>query len=208
MASSTQHWDQIYEDRKPDELSWYQPHAAVSLALIDALGVPPTAPVIDVGGGASTLADDLLARGFNDITVVDLSWVALARTAERLGGAAAHLDLRCGDILSWRANRRYGLWHDRAVFHFLLRADDRARYVRQVRSSLGPDGAVVIGTFASDGPGMCSGLPVMQYDAARLAAQFGDDFETVVERREEHVTPGGVVQPYTWVGLKRRNREG
>ncbi|MGA7987380.1 MAG: class I SAM-dependent methyltransferase [Candidatus Dormiibacterota bacterium] len=196
-----QHWDRRYSGSGPTGVSWYQPEPAMSLALIDRLSVPKEAPVIDVGGGASLLVDRLLARGYTDLTVLDVSSTALAIARERLGDAAPVRWLR-EDILTWQPERRYGLWHDRAVFHFLTHAADQATYLTKMRQAIGDSGALIIATFASDGPERCSDLPVARYDASDLERLL-DGFTVVEAGREEHVTPGGVVQPFTWVAATR-----
>ncbi len=159
-------------------MSWYQPEPAMSLALIDRLRVPKGAPVVDVGGGASLLVDRLVARGYTDLTVLDVSSTALEIARRRLGDTAPVRWLH-EDLLSWQPERRYALWHDRAVFHFLTDAAERAKYLSIVRQTLGDSGALIIATFASDGPERCSGLPVARYDAEGLERLL-DGF-TVVE---------------------------
>jgi hypothetical protein len=185
-------------------VSWYQPEPEMSLALIDRLGVPKPAPVIDVGGGASLLVDRLLARGYMDLDVLDLSLTALEIARRRLGSAAPVRWLH-EDILTWQPDRRYALWHDRAVFHFLTNATDQATYLTTMRQTLGDSGALIIATFASDGPERCSGLPVARYDAIDLERLL-DGFTVVESSREEHVTPGGTVQPFTWIAATRDGR--
>jgi Methyltransferase domain len=182
-------------------VSWYQPEPAISLALIDRLSVPKEAPVIDVGGGASLLVDGLIARGYTDLTVLDVSSTAMEIARQRVGLAASVRWLR-EDILTWQPERRYALWHDRAVFHFLTRSADQATYLTNMRQALGGSGAVIIGTFASDGPERCSDLPVARYDAGDLERLL-NGFTVVEASREGHVTPGGVVQPFTWIAATR-----
>jgi SAM-dependent methyltransferase len=182
-------------------VSWYQPEPAMSLALIDHLSVPVGAPVIDIGGGASLLVDRLLARGHTDLAVLDVSSTALEIARRRLGDTTPVRWLR-EDILSWQPDRRYALWHDRAVFHFLTHAAERARYLTTMRQALGESGALIIATFASDGPERCSGLPVARYDATDLE-QLLDGFTVSESSREEHVTPGGTIQPFTWIAASR-----
>ena len=192
------HWDEAYQARGVDGVSWHQPVPRVSLELIDALGISRSTAVVDVGGGASTLVDHLVARGFEDLTVVDVSARALEATRDRLGPDSRVTFLR-EDLLEWRPARRYELWHDRAVFHFLVREGDRRRYLQALRGALAARAAVVIGTFAPDAPEMCSGLPVVRYSADELVSLLGDRFEPLESRREEHVTPRGRVQPFTWL---------
>ncbi len=192
------HWDAAYSTRGVDGVSWYQAVPEVSLELVDALDISHDAAVIDVGGGASFLVDELSARGFRDLTVVDLSASALDATRGRL---PADAPVRCvrSDLLKWELDRRYDLWHDRAAFHFLVVASDRDRYLATLRRTLAPGGKVIVGTFAEDGPQICSGLPVSRYSAAHLSTALGDAFDVLETRREHHVTPRGAVQPFTWV---------
>jgi SAM-dependent methyltransferase len=195
------HWDEIYGRRLPTEVSWYQDQPTVSLALLDALGVTADQPTVDVGGGASVLVDRLLDRRFADVSVLDVSAAALAHAKKRLAERAELVHWLREDVLTWRPGRRYGIWHDRAVFHFLVEEKERRAYLAALRAALIPEGRVVIGTFAGDGPQQCSGLPVQRYDPRDLAAVFGADFEVVEHRRDEHHTPGGTEQPFTWVGM-------
>jgi Nodulation protein S (NodS) len=181
-------------------VSWYQPEPAMSLALIDRLGVPKSAPVIDVGGGASLLVDRLVAQACTDLTILDVPSTALEIARCRLRDPAVRWLHE--DILTWHPERRYALWHDRAVFHFLTNAKERAKYLAVMRQALGDSGALIIATFASDGPERCSGLPVARYDAIDLERLL-DGFTVVESSREEHVTPGGTVQPFTWIAAHR-----
>ena len=197
------HWDTAY-DRGAATVSWYQPTPTVSLGLVDELAVPVDAAVVDVGGGASTLVDHLLARGHTDVTVLDVSARALAAARSRIGASAAVAWVHA-DLLSWRPERRYDLWHDRAVFHFVVDPADRARYRATLLAVLAPGGAVVLATFAADGPEFCSGLPVARYSPGELADAIGDDFDVVATRRDEHHTPQGVVQPFSWIAARRRD---
>jgi trans-aconitate methyltransferase len=196
------HWDTVYEQRGAEGVSWYQPVASTSLELIDALDVPRDAAVVDVGGGASPLTAGLVERGFTDVSVLDVSKSALDTARERLGPESPVTWLH-EDVLGWRPHRRFDLWHDRAVFHFLTDADDRARYLAVLGSAIRPGGAVVLATFAPDGPEYCSGLPVARHSARQLADALGSvvgrDFRAVHVRREEHTTPAGAVQVFTWV---------
>lgn len=179
-------------------MSWYQPVPAVSLELIERLGVPPEAAVIDVGGGASLLADNLVARGFSDVTVLDISGSALDASRERTS-AGAGITFVQADLLAWHPSRKYDLWHDRAVYHFLVGDDDRETYARTLREAIAPDGFVILATFALEGPPTCSGLPVRRYSAYELAETLGQTFHLVEALREEHATPRGSMQPFTWV---------
>ncbi|HVB83274.1 MAG TPA: methyltransferase domain-containing protein [Rhodanobacteraceae bacterium] len=201
-----QHWQSVYATKDAAHTSWFRPHLDESLRLIDALDLPKDAPIIDVGGGRATLVDDLLARGFGDVSVLDLSAAALADARARLGARGEAVRWLTADATTAvLPPAHYGLWHDRAVFHFLIDADDRARYVANTARSVRPHGHVIVGCFAPDGPERCSGLSVHRYDAAALAAAFAPAFEIVRHSRELHATPAGAVQPFTYVVLQRRH---
>ena len=196
------HWERIYQEKDPTEVSWYQPHPALSLALIQRAVPDRAAPIIDVGGGASTLVDDLLRAGYRDVTVLDLAASALAAARARVEAAglpADRIQWIEGDVLAAPLPRaHYALWHDRAVFHFLTDPAARTRYVARVRESVRPEGAVLVATFAADGPIKCSGLEVARYTPEALHAEFGRGFRLVESQREEHQTPWGTPQAFTY----------
>ena len=192
------YWDDVYDRVGADRVSWFQTDAAVSLSLIAAAGSVQS--VVDIGGGASVLVDELLDTGVPDITVLDLSPQALHLAQQRLGPRAQQVQWLAQDIRTWTPNRRFDLWHDRAVFHFLTEPADRDAYRSALRHALNPGGHLVIGTFAADGPTHCSGLPVARYDPIALAAQF-PDMHVLHTRRTEHVTPSAASQPFTWLLL-------
>lgn len=201
---SKDHWEKVYTTKATDTVSWFQPHAGLSLDLIEASGVSHDAAIIDVGGGASTLVDDLLANGYTDLSVLDLSAAALAAAQMRLGSRASKVQWIEADIT--KANLpacRYDVWHDRAVFHFLTTPEDRAAYVRAVFHSVKPGGHVIVATFAEDGPNQCSGLPVMRYRADELHAEFGEAFSLLSHRKEAHHTPSGTVQQFVYCYCRR-----
>jgi SAM-dependent methyltransferase len=198
-ASSKEHWEHIYRTRQVDEVSWYQEHPDSSLRLIRATGVPKTAKIIDVGGGASRLVDELLADGYSELTVLDVSATALDAARERLGARASTVkwiaaDITRADFLPFE----YDVWHDRAVFHFLASAEDRDSYVSAVLKAVKRGGHVIVATFAEDGPDHCSGLPVMRYSADALHSEFGASFELVAHEKEAHETPRGVIQQFVY----------
>ncbi len=203
MSDRQAHWEDVYTSRGANEVSWYQREPVVSLELVAAAGVGLDAPVIDVGGGASVLVDRLRAAGHQDVTVLDVAGQALAASRSRLGPDAEAVHWIEADLLDWRPARRYRLWHDRAVFHFLTAAADRARYRALLRDALAPDAYLILGVFAADGPDHCSGLPTERYSAERLAGEF-DELRVVRAVREEHATPAGAVQPFTWLLLSAR----
>jgi SAM-dependent methyltransferase len=192
MEDREDHWDAVYAARAPEALTWFEEVPEVSLALIRRYAAPD-AGVIDVGGGASHLPDALLAEGFDALTVLDLSAAALAVSTARLGAAASRVRWVAGDVTRWTPDRAYGLWHDRAVFHFLTDPADQAAYIDAMRRALAPGGHAIIATFAEDGPGMCSNLPVQRYApealAARIEATAPGDFTPVAAQRHVHVTP-------------------
>jgi ubiquinone/menaquinone biosynthesis C-methylase UbiE len=193
------HWEQVYATKEPDQVSWFQEHAAQSLRLINMSGLPRTASVIDVGGGASTLVDDLLANGYASLSVLDLSRAALAAAQQRLGPNADKVKWIEADVTEYEFPvHAYDIWHDRAVFHFLTRPEQRQAYVRAVLRAVKPGGHVIVATFAQDGPEQCSGLPVMRYGADELHAEFGTPFTLLAHEREEHRTPFGAVQSFVY----------
>ena len=197
--SRREHWEQVYRSRPPDRLGWYKPRLQTSLDWIIELSLDANAPIIDVGGGASTLVDDLLDRGYSAITVLDLAAPALDLIKARLGEKGATVNWLCGDVTEIDLpDNAFELWHDRAVFHFLTDAADRARYRSNLCTALRPGGHVIIGTFAPEAPPRCSGLPVQRYDLDLLRETLGDEFELQRHHREMHVTPGGVEQLYLY----------
>lgn len=204
MSERSEHWESVYQSKDAREVSWYRPHLDESLRLIEASGVEKTALIVDVGGGASTLVDDLLARGYTTLTVLDLSEAALSRSRERLGERAEAVRWLVGDATSPLCEEEsVALWHDRAVFHFLTESDAQRAYVAQVYRSVRCGGYVVLGTFALDGPERCSGLPVKRYDAAGLVAVLGEGFELVTSSAETHQTPWESPQSFVYVLCRR-----
>lgn len=198
------HWDEAYGRLGPEGVSWFRDDAGPTLALLDEEGHMPRA-VIDVGGGVSPLARALVARGLADLTVLDISGVALTAARDALGPAAADVTWITADVRNWEPARTWDLWHDRAVFHFMVSEDDRAAYRRALAAALAPGGLVIAATFAPDGPAQCSRLPVRRYDASGLVAALGTDLALVAQRREVHVTPSGTRQPFTWVLARRED---
>ena len=203
---SKQHWEQVYKTKDATSVSWYQEHAQQSLGLIRQTGVQRDAGIIDVGGGASTLVDDLLADGYSNVAVLDLSEAALAAAKQRLGARAQQVSWLVGDITQVNLPRHaYAVWHDRAVFHFLTTAEEREAYVRAVLGAVRPGGHVIVATFAEDGPEKCSGLPVMRYSSDGLHAEFGAPFTLLRHEREEHHTPAGAVQKFIYCMCRKES---
>lgn len=194
-----EHWNHVYSTKATDGVSWFQEHATQSLQFIQATGACKSASIIDVGGGASTLTDDLLTEGYKKITVLDLSGSALSAAKSRLGGRAAAVEWIEADITEVELPRHaYDVWHDRAVFHFLTTPEARHAYVNAVLRAVKPGGHVIVATFAEDGPTQCSGLPVMRYNASELHAEFGSPFQLVRHEREDHHTPFGTTQKFVY----------
>lgn len=199
----SEHWNAAY-DREDDGFSWFQARSEPSLAALEAAAVEPRASVIDIGGGASPLVDGLLERAHRDVAVLDLSERALAAARERLGERASGVTWIVADVMEWKPRRQWDLWHDRAMLHFLVRPGEAERYAEKLSTTLAPGGVAVIGVFGPKGPERCSGLPVRRYSAGQLVALLGAEFELLAAREEEHVTPGGSAQSFTWVTARRR----
>lgn len=198
------HWENVYATKSDTQVSWFQDVPKPSLDLVDALDLAPTASVIDIGGGASRLVDGLIARGFRDLAVLDLSANALAAARARAGDAGDAVEWIVADVTEWEPRRTWDLWHDRAAFHFLVGDAERAAYVRCLRRALAPGGHVIIATFAPDGPEKCSGLPVLRHDTESLAVLLGAEFESVRRFDHAHVTPGGNTQKFQFSLFRRR----
>ena len=193
------HWEHIYETKAPTQVSWYQEHARFSLQYIRNTGIQKTDSIIDVGGGASTLVDDLIADGYQQISILDVSVVALQLARQRLGTRGGGVNWIVADITQADLpEQAYDLWHDRAVFHFLTQASDRQRYIDTVRHAVRVGGHIILATFAPDGPERCSGLDVVRYSPESLHHEFGKDFEVVDSTRETHHTPFGTDQKFIY----------
>jgi len=193
------HWDKIYTTQAPESVSWYRAHLETSLALIERAAASRSANIVDIGGGESTLVDDLLLRGYKNLTVLDVSQTAIEVTKRRMGPAADQVRWLVGDILEIELEpRAYDLWHDRAVFHFLTTQKERIAYVRQVARAVKPGGHVIVSTFGPEGPTKCSGLEVMRYDADSLHDEFGGSFRLVESSKELHQTPSGRTQQFLY----------
>lgn len=196
ITRARDHWESVYSQKRENEVSWYQARPSTSLELIARTGVGHDARIVDLGGGASRLVDALLDSGFHCVTVVDIAAAALERARTRLGDRAVRVGWVTSDVAEWTPDASFDVWHDRAVFHFMVAPQDRKAYIATLRRALRPGGHAIIGTFAPDGPERCSGLPVQRYDPDPLAAELGTDFRLVDSVREEHVTPGGKVQHF------------
>ena len=200
-----EHWEQVYQTKAVDDVSWYQVRPAVSLKLIEDSGVGKDEAIIDVGGGASVLVDFLLEAGFHRLAVLDISETALERARQRLGAAAAQVEWIQADVTHFDPARRFNLWHDRAVFHFLTNKDDRQHYLETSKRTVFPHGHVIIASFAIDGPTKCSGLEVVRYDAASICAELGEDFQLVEQVDETHTTPWETKQKFSYFRFARKD---
>jgi 2-polyprenyl-3-methyl-5-hydroxy-6-metoxy-1,4-benzoquinol methylase len=203
-TAAREHWDLVYQTKAATEVSWYRAHLDTSLGLIEQVAAGPRSAIIDVGGGESTLVDDLLQRGYADITVLDISSMALEATRVRLGQNAQLVHWIAEDATTVDLpEARYDVWHDRAVFHFLTDPAQRGAYVKQVARSVRSGGHVIVGTFGPEGPLQCSGLDVVRYDAHALQAEFGAHFQLLRHLEEIHRTPMGREQPFVWCVWRR-----
>jgi SAM-dependent methyltransferase len=199
VMNSKEHWENVYHTKAPDEVSWYSSHLGTSLKVIEQRAPDRSSPIIDVGGGASTLVDDLVARGYRDVTVLDISETAIGEARKRLGSESERVTWLVGEITTIALKRSaYSVWHDRAAFHFLTGNRERIAYVRQVTKSVRPGGHVIVGTFGPEGPKRCSGLDVVRYDAESLHREFGTQFQLLESSEELHRTPSGAVQQFLY----------
>jgi len=199
-----EHWEQVYSSKPTEKLGWYAPHLQTSLSWITEIGMSLEAPIIDVGGGASTLVDDLLDAGYRSITVLDIARQALSLAKTRLANNADAVSWIAGDVTATDLPAaHFELWHDRAVFHFLTEPEQRRKYRHQLLKALKPEGHLIIGTFAPEAPPKCSGLPVQRYSSERLESALGDEFKLQRQHNEVHVTPGGIEQMYLYCQFRR-----
>lgn len=197
-----QHWQTIYETKQPHEVSWTQEKPQPSLDFISGLDLPKDAAIIDIGGGDSRLADELLDAGFTDITVLDISEKALQHAQKRLGDKASKVRWITSDIVEFAPDTTYDLWHDRAAFHFLTEPAQIQRYVNTVNQCV--KGHLFIGTFSENGPKKCSGLEIKQYNTQTLEQLFAKDFVPVFSLIQDHRTPFDTVQNFVFGGFKRK----
>lgn len=197
------HWDHVWTRRQADEVSWFQARPTLSLQMIRSVA-GPEARIVDVGGGASRLVDHLLDAGYRELTVVDIAAASMDAARQRLGAASDQVSWIVADATEFRSARSFDVWHDRAVFHFLVDATDRERYLAAMGDALAVGGHVVLATFGPDGPETCSGLPVRRYSIEAMQATLGSSFGLVAHDVESHVTPSGATQQFVY-GLFRRS---
>lgn len=208
MDTTKKHWDSVYESKPAEAVSWYAPHLRESLRYITQAAASKDVAIIDVGGGESTLIDDLVNDGYSKISILDISATALEVTKRRLGATGAHVTWIAADILEVELPvGAYDIWHDRAVFHFLINDDQRRRYVAQVLKALKPGGFAIVGTFGPEGPEKCSGLQVSRYAPSELHGTFGAPFELLDSSVEQHTTPWGSPQQFVYCYCRRANSQ-
>ena len=204
MVDRPTHWNDIYSGKAENQVSWFQVKPERSLELITAAALDHTAPIIDIGGGTSRLADMLLAEGYSDLTVLDIAETGLSRTKARLGAEADKISWIVADITEWQPQRTWKVWHDRAVFHFLTESEAQDAYIAALKRGTAAGSSVIIATFAPNGPERCSGLPVQRYSPATLATRLGADFALYAEDEESHATPFGTTQQFQYAAFRRR----
>lgn len=202
-ADRTSHWQAVYSSKSEQDVSWFEESPLTSRGLIDAVWDDRPAALIDIGGGASRLADVLLERPGFSVSVLDVSSAALEAAKKRIGVRSSEIDWIVADITRWQPSRAYDIWHDRAALHFLTEKADQRAYMRALRRALRSGGAAIIGTFAPDGPERCSGLSVVRHDADSLARLLGSGFELLDSRRHDHTTPWGAIQKFQFSTFRR-----
>ena len=200
------HWEEVYQQKQPDAVSWFQQEPGLSLQLIEKSGISLTDNIIDIGGGASVLVDRLVDKGFHNISVLDISSAALRVSQQRLGNLADNVDWITADVTEFEAEKTFNLWHDRAVFHFLTEEKDRQKYKQKLTQYISSGGNIIIASFAIGGPEKCSGLPIVQYDDEKIIQEFGAEFELKECIEEQHVTPWGSKQYFKYFRLIKINR--
>ena len=196
MFDRKKHWRDVYQEKSPSEVSWYQKEPKISLELIRCTNVGSNDAIIDVGGGTSVLVDYLSKECFTNLTVLDISANAIAIAKKRLGDSAKSIEWIVSDITQFDLSQKFSLWHDRALFHFLTDPSDRKIYVKALINSIRPGGHLIIATFAIGGPEKCSGLEIVQYDTEKMIAELGDNFKLIEERKEVHITPANKEQEF------------
>jgi len=197
------HWEQIYQTKKPDEVSWYQPMPTTSLSFFEQYNTPKEAKIIDIGGGDSLLVDNLLDRGYKDITVLDISEVSLERAKSRLGERSELVKWIVADAATFKPTERYDFWHDRAAFHFLTKEDEIQNYINTVQQGINPAGILVLGTFSEQGPKKCSGIEIKQYSETSMTDRLQGFFEKIKCITVEHKTPFDTIQQFIFCSFRK-----
>ena len=205
MEPTKEHWEKIYQTRSPEEVSWTQVVPEISLRFIHSFHLPKEARIIDIGAGDSRLADHLLEEGFEQITVLDISSLPLEKARKRLGNQAEKINWIVGDITCFQSENPFDLWHDRAVFHFMISEESRSAYLDRARKLVRPGGFLIIGSFSEKGPEICSGLPVRRYNETSMKQELSDGFEMIQCLTEDHITPFHTKQEFLFCSFRRAN---
>jgi SAM-dependent methyltransferase len=197
------HWDNIYNKKELERLSWYQPLPATSLSFLKQFSIPVTAKIIDIGGGDCLFVDYLLDLGYQDITVLDISELALDRAKKRLGDRAANVKWIAEDVTIFKPDEKYDFWHDRATFHFLTNEREINKYLKTARQSINPSGILVIGTFSEEGPKKCSGIEIKQYSEAKMTDTLKKYFDKIKCITVDHMTPFDTIQKFIFCSFRK-----
>lgn len=205
MNDNQQHWDKVYSEKQPTEVSWYEPMPEISLSLIDEFNLEKDAAIIDIGGGDSFLAEFLVSKDFTNVTVVDISQNAIERAKKRMCEKADQVTWIVADASDFKPEKKYDLWHDRAAFHFLTEEDQRVNYLRTLFESVKPGGYVIMSTFSDKGPPACSGLPVQRYSVGEMQKLFEKEFSVLSGKSVDHTTPSGGKQNFTICSFQKNN---
>ncbi len=203
MGTTQQHWENVFRQKTDDQKSWFQQYPSTSIKFIEELGLPKNASVIDVGGGDSNLVDALLEKGCSNITVLDISSIAIENVKKRLGGKASKVTWIVSDITDYNPDRQFDLWHDRAAFHFLTDEQNINTYIKTCTKAVAPNGYLVLGTFSDKGPTQCSGLSITQYSKDSMLARFKAKFEMIRCIEEDHETPSKIIQRFLFCSFRK-----
>lgn len=204
MSENQQHWDKVYSEKQPTEVSWYEPMPEISLSLIGDCNLEKDAAIIDIGGGDSFLAEFLVSKGHTDVTVVDISPNAIERAKERMCEKADEVNWIVADAATFKPTKKYDLWHDRATFHFLIDENDQKNYLKTLFDAVKPGGYVIMSTFSDTGPPTCSGLPVQRYSVGEMQKIFEKEFSVLSGRTVDHTTPSGGIQNFTVCSFQKK----
>lgn len=204
MSENQQHWDKVYSEKQPTEVSWYEPMPEISLSLIRDCSLKKDAAIIDIGGGDSFLAEFLVSQGYTDVTVVDISQNAIERAKERMCEKADEVTWIVADAATFKPTKKYDLWHDRAAFHFLTDENDQKNYLKTLFEAVKPGGYVIMSTFSDTGPTTCSGLPVQRYSVGEMQKIFEEEFSVLSGRTVDHSTPSGGTQNFTVCSFQKK----
>ena len=199
-----EHWDVIYATKDEQEVSWFQPYPKTSMQFVDLFNLPLNANIIDIGGGDSHFVDALIAKGYTNIWVLDISAKAIEKAKQRLGKSASKIHWIVSDVTDFKPPVKFDFWHDRAAFHFLTTENQIYKYVSIAENAIKKDGYLILGTFSENGPTMCSGLNVKQYSKASMSARFEIVFKRIKCIEEDHTTPFHTTQNFLFCSFKKK----